>query len=152
MPSPLRQFFRNILPSPEETPAAAELPMAAAVLLLEVARADFESGEAEYLRLQAVLQRHHQVDGKALDSLLGQAESEADRTVSLHRHLEVINRHCEPDDKVQLLQGLWEVAYADGELHHYEEHLIRRLAELLYLPHSQFIRTKLLAAGAAGSG
>ena len=49
------------------------------------------------------------------------------------------------DDKVQLITSLWKVAYADGDLDKYEEHLIRRVADLLYVPHDAFIRAKLSA-------
>ena len=77
-----------------------------------------------------------------LKDLMQAASAFADEHASLHQHLDVINAQLSPEQKTKLLRGLWEVACADGEIHHYEEHLIRRLADLMYVPHKDFIRSK----------
>ncbi|MEJ2426718.1 MAG: TerB family tellurite resistance protein, partial [Candidatus Thiodiazotropha sp.] len=55
----------------------------------------------------------------------------------------LINKHYSAEQKVWLIEALWRVAFADQKLHQYEEHVIRRLSELLYVPHSDFIAAKL---------
>ena len=55
----------------------------------------------------------------------------------------VINDHYGPGEKLTLIASMWQVAYADGDLDKYEEHLIRQVAELTYVPHQDYIRCKL---------
>ncbi len=130
-----------------EAPDERELHLAAAVLLFEVAKADHQLDPVELQRLQQVLREHWGLDDEALSELLEVAGRASDDSVSLHRQLDLLNERLDPAEKFRLMTGLWRVACADGEIHHYEEHLLRRLADLLYVPHSEFIRAKHLALG-----
>jgi len=137
-----------LLRSAEQPPASAddERRLAAAVLLLEVARADYEHHGAERATLRAGLAREFHVPEAALDDLLGEAELRAKQSVSLFDFVQTLNRSMAPDDKRALLRLLWEVAHADGHVDPHEEHLLRRIADLLHLSHADFIRGKLDAA------
>ena len=119
---------------------------AAAVLLLEVARADYEHQPAERDALRAGLAREFGVPEAQLDALLDQAELRAKRSVSLFDFVQVLNQSMAPADKVRLVALLWDVAHADGKVDPHEEHLLRRIADLLHVPHADFIRGKLAAA------
>jgi len=123
----------------------AGLHLAAAVLLVEVARADHSLEHLELDRLREVLKQHWSLGERDLDDLVTVARTTAEDSVSLHEHVDLINRRFTPEQKVDLMRGLWEVACADDEIHHYEEALIRRLADLLYVSHADFIRSKHLA-------
>ncbi len=118
------------------------LHLACAVLLFEVARADHDFDEAEFARLRELLRTRWNLEPAALEELLEQARRESAEGVSLHTWLDTLNRRLSREQKYRLLYDLWSVAWADGHIHHYEEHLIRRLADLLYVPHSQFIRAR----------
>lgn len=134
----------------ERTPAASpadEQRIAAAVLLLEIARADHEHHGAERATLRAGLAREFHVPEAALDALLSQAEVRAKESVSLFDFVQTLNRTLSPDDKRSLLRLLWDVAHADGHVDPHEEHLVRRIADLLHLSHADFIRGKLDAEG-----
>jgi uncharacterized tellurite resistance protein B-like protein len=63
-----------------------------------------------------------------------------------------VNDHYSPGQKGELIAAMWQVAFADAELDKYEEHLIRRVAELIYVPHDEFIRSKVVARDTLGSG
>jgi uncharacterized tellurite resistance protein B-like protein len=128
--------------------SAEDLPLASAVLLVEVARSDFEHSEAETEELKRLLRSACNVDEADIDDLLHRANAEADAAVALDRHVDLVNRQCSREQKYDLIKALWQVAKADGEVHHYEEHLVRRLADLLHVPHRDFIRSK----HEAGSG
>ena len=65
---------------------------------------------------------------------MNQAKSRADASTSLFEFTSVLNQGCTPEQKVQIVRELWKVAYADGQLDRYEEHFVRRAAELLYVP------------------
>ena len=70
-----------------------------------------------------------------------------DESTSLYEFTRVINDHCCAEEKVDLVGAMWAVAYADGDLDKYEEALIRQVAELTYVPHADYIKSKLAAAG-----
>ncbi len=125
----------------------AERRLAAAVLLLEVARADYGHHDAERATLRAGLVRDFGVAEATVDALLEQAAARAQASVSLFDFVQALNRTMGPDGKRELLTLLWEVAHADGRVDPHEEHLLRQLADLLHLSHADFIRGKLSAAG-----
>ena len=125
----------------------AALHLAAAVLLIEVAKADHALEKLELDRMKAVLRGTWGLSEDDLADLVDVARDTADADVSLHRQIDLINRNFGPQQKLNLVRGLWEVACADGEVHPHEELLVRRLADLLYVSHSDFIRCKHLALG-----
>ena len=129
---------------PHASPAE-DRRLAAAVLLLEVARADAEHHALELDTLRAGLMQDFGLEPAAMDALLADAQRRAHETVSLHGFLATLNREMQREEKVALLHLLWRVAHADGRVDAHEEHLIRRLADLLHLPHAEFIRGKLAA-------
>ncbi len=121
--------------------------VAAAVLLLEVERADqrLSSDEREIIRTQ--LTDKFRLSAVELNTVLELAEARAQSAVSLHPYLRVLNRNLTPAQKLTVMEMLWQVAYADGTLDKYEEALLRNLAELLHVPHHDFIRAKLRVSG-----
>lgn len=117
--------------------------IASAVLLLEMARADFDLGEVEQAHIRQVLQQHYQLDAQQLDTLMQAAGDSAQNAASLYKFLKTINDQHSVAEKTELLTMIWRVAYADGKLDPQEEALLRRIADLLHLPHATFIKTKL---------
>jgi uncharacterized tellurite resistance protein B-like protein len=125
---------------------------ACAVLLLECARADFELGAPETAVIRRAMAQWFGLGTQEVDALIAQATAESRETVSLHRYVERINAEFSLQDKVSVLRLLWRVAYADGMLDPKEELLIRRLADLLYVPHREFIASKLAESGEGTNG
>jgi uncharacterized tellurite resistance protein B-like protein len=123
----------------------AALHLAAAMLLIEVAKIDHSLDDAEIDRLSRVLREQWGIGDADLVALLEVAHRQSDVSVSLHQHLDQINTHYSLPQKQQLMLGLWHVAAADDEIHPQEEALLRRLADLMYLSHSDFIRAKHIA-------
>jgi len=123
--------------------------LAAAALLVEVARADFTQDAAEEQAMASLLTNTLNLDPRDVDALMSDADSAVDQATSLYDFTRLVNDHYDADGKRALVQSMWQVAYADASLDKYEEHLIRRVAELIYLPHEDFIRTKHAARSAA---
>lgn len=119
------------------------MQMAAAALLLEVSRADFKVGEEELRAVADALQAHFRFSDKDVQDLLELALGQNEDTVSLHPFLRLINEHFSAAQKSQMVEDMWRVAFADRRLDKYEEARIRKIADLLYVPHKDFIRTKL---------
>lgn len=142
-------MWRRWLERLERTPADAHPPrdVAMAVLLLECARADFEHHDIEHAALREVLGSQLQLAAHDIERLLGDAARAAGESVSLHGPVSRINAELSPQDKRALLGWLWQVACADGRVDPHEEHLLRRLADLMHLSHADYIRAKLNAQG-----
>lgn len=120
-----------------------DLPLATAALLVEMSRADHESSGEERSLMLDVLRDHFGLPVDEARQLLDEAEREAEHAVSLHDYTALLNDSLEPAQKSRVLELLWQVAQADGRVDKYEEYLVRKVADLLYVPHGEFIRTKL---------
>ena len=94
-------------------------------------------------KISSILQNKFDLPEDTLEELFDLAQQEADDATSLYQFTSLINEAYEYPAKITLIQNMWEVAFADGNLDRYEEHLIRKVAELLYVSHSDFIKTKL---------
>lgn len=126
-----------------------ELGMTLAVLMLEVVKSDFEESEAEIQTMTAWLENQGLgLTSEDVHQLLDSARNEQAGSAGL---FEYTRRACERmsmEERVQLVEQLWRIAYADGVIDKYEEAAIRKASELLYVPHSDFIRVKLSARSA----
>ena len=118
------------------------LALATAALLFEVARSDFEQDEVEHETIVRHLEAAFDLSPEELEMVTTESEHRVEHATSLYEFTRTINDHCTPQERVQLIEAMWQVAYADGELSKYEDHLIRRTADLLYVAHTDFIRGK----------
>jgi uncharacterized tellurite resistance protein B-like protein len=137
--------LRRLFDPPAETgteDAEHQVRVAAAVLLLEVSRVDFSVEESELRMVARALREHFGLNDEELEQLLEIAQQRSRESHSLHPFLRRINEHFTPEQKARMVEHLWRVALADGRLDKYEEYHIRRIADLLYVPHSVFIRGK----------
>jgi uncharacterized tellurite resistance protein B-like protein len=149
----LKDLFDSLMPAePAEPPERAEhvLHLATAVLLVEVMRADPELRPAER---QAVLQALDDKFGLAPDEverLLELAEQASREATDYFRFTSKINAEFSVEQKVRMIEHMWRVAYADGQLSAHENHLMRRVSDLLYIPHGAYVNAKTRARQAAG--
>lgn len=142
----LRQFFEHrIAPRADDAPGAsqARARVAAAALLVEVVRGDDEFTPVERQAVLAAVRRKFGLDAGGARDLLALAESEARDAHDFWQFTSRINAEYSPERKQQLIEELWRVAWADDVLHRHEEHLIRRVAQLLHVSDREFIRAKL---------
>ncbi len=122
---------------------------AVAILLMEVARADFDVAEDELSIIRRAMVEDFGMSQIEADDLVTHAASEVDDSTGFFPFVRVLNDHLGPADRRRVVEMLWEVAYADAGKHHLEESIIRHVAELLYVPHSDFIRAKVRVGEAA---
>jgi uncharacterized tellurite resistance protein B-like protein len=142
----LRNFFdRHIAAQPDEPEANAErrVQIAAAVLLIEVARSDHDFSDAERQAVLGSVQKKFGLSTDEAQELIALAEAESREAHDIYQFTSKIDATFSPDQKVRLIEELWRAAYSDSTLHEYEEHLIRRVTDMLHLSHSQFIAAKL---------
>ncbi|WP_019625889.1 TerB family tellurite resistance protein [Thioalkalivibrio sp. ALJT] len=123
--------------APEE-----RLQRAAAALIMEVCRADFQLHEQELESLRTSLIDLFRLDTETADAMLEIAREESDELISIHPMVREVNAAFDADQKAAIMRALWRAAWANRELHKRQEAVIRHLADLLYVPHATFIRTK----------
>ena len=120
--------------------------LAVAALMVEVLRADHETDDVERRQVIESIGRQLGLDESDGRELLELAEQRVDASHDLYQFTSQVNRACSEAEKLRLVEQLWRVANADSVIHKYEEHLIRRIADLLHIPHRAFIVAKLRAA------
>lgn len=111
----------------------SDLRLSVAVLLLEAARQDDRFDARERAVIAQLLSRKFDLSPGECDALLAEGEARAAQMVQLHGHTSDVFEQMPPDERVHLVEMLWEVAYADGELDPEEDLLIRRVAGLIYI-------------------
>jgi uncharacterized tellurite resistance protein B-like protein len=143
----IRDFFNDQVSGRlnEPDPAAAEhaYQLATAALLMEISRADRNIDDAEREAVTRAIRRTFELDEEETRALVKLAEKEAEDATSLYDFTRLINENFDDRQKQRVVEMLWQVAFADGNADNYEEHLIRRIADLIHVPHRGFIRAKL---------
>ena len=121
------------------------VPLAAALVLLEVAWADHTLEEKELELIRNSLIALYGIDSERADSVLDRAQNERTKNTSMYPFTRQLNDHLSITERKNLLVHLWRLNSFDGSPFHYEEGVIRKTAELLHLRHSEFIQAKLEA-------
>ena len=119
--------------------------VASVSLLICIAKADLDFGEHEAETIIASAQTLFGLSREETDALIELAHRKQEASTSLYEFTAAINHHFDAQQKYDLIKTLWSVAFADHELDRHEEHLIRRVADLIHVPHLQFIQAKLEA-------
>ena len=118
------------------------LQLATAALLLEMMRMDDKISAAERSTALAALQNEFGLAATELAALVKLAEDEARQATSYYQFTSLINKSCDRAQKAKIIEYLWQVAYADGHLDAHESHLMRKLADLLYVPQADYLAAK----------
>lgn len=145
MLSAIKNFFETHI-NAEVEPGAEELEqrlrVATVALLLETARADFNVREEELASVARHAQAFFQLTPEQTSELVSLAEQQSKNATCYYEFTSLINDEFSVGEKVKIIELMWRVAYADNELEKYEEALVRKIADLLYVPHTQFIAAK----------
>jgi uncharacterized tellurite resistance protein B-like protein len=126
----------------EETTESHKPELAAAALLVEIMNADHELSAEESESIKNILFDTLFITKEVASELLETAKQQVHEASDLFQFTAVINATYSADEKVSLIESLWKVAYSDKQLDKYEEHMVRRIADLLYVSHSDFMQTK----------
>lgn len=139
-------FERHLQPSgPAQLLSPQQKQLAIAALLIEVAMADHILDERELQSLQRLLKQKFTLSDLQIQELIELAREESADATSLHQFTNLVHQHCSEQEKFALLVAMWQLAFADQALDKYEEYIIRKIADLIYVPHTEFIRAKHIA-------
>ncbi|OBT31837.1 TerB family tellurite resistance protein [Vibrio splendidus] len=143
----LTSMFKQLIEGQDLSKNQGASPnVAIASLLCEVAGADHQINESERVAKLQLLQRLLGLDEEQAKALLAQAEPKVEQSASLYDFTSQLRDLSQPV-RIDLIKAMWEVAHADGEIDPIEDSVIRKTAELLYVDHSDFIKTKLNVLG-----
>lgn len=142
--SKLRNAIEGISPSGEAIARRDALAVQSACcsLLMEVARIDPAGASQKRETVALAMRERFALREEDSASMIANAGKGENRLTSYYEPVALINRHCSPGEKVSFIEQLWRVAAADGQIDAYEDELVRKLADLLYVEHADFILAK----------
>jgi uncharacterized tellurite resistance protein B-like protein len=120
----------------------AALRLATAVLMVDVARADHVFEESEFNRLLKLIESHFDLTPEQSAELVNAANEKAEQLVSVHEFTQMLHEHLSEEEKARIVSLLWQVAYADGRLDKYEDSLVLKISDLLYVSRGRVMRLK----------
>ena len=141
----IQKFFSDNIQSRVSNDSQSDeqaLRLATAALLIEVTRADFHVEQSERRAVVSAVQELFGLSREETDELVSMAEEEVDGSVSLYQFTQLVDREFSQQQKAQVIEMMWRVAFADLDKDMHEEYLVRKVADLLHVPHSTFIRTR----------
>jgi uncharacterized tellurite resistance protein B-like protein len=146
----IREFFdSHIGAEASGRDAQHAIQLATAALLVEVARLDRDVDAPERAAMLRAVREKFGLGAGEADALIGLAEAEVREATDYYQFTSLINRHFSQEQRQRVVELMWQVAYADAELSAHEQHVVRKIADLLYVSHGAYIAAKLRARDAA---
>ncbi|MBT5406863.1 MAG: TerB family tellurite resistance protein [Gammaproteobacteria bacterium] len=113
------------------------------IFLIEVSKSDDEYDDLEKSKIIDLLKKEFSLNDDQIKLVITLADQKNNEMISLHDFTEIVNNECSYSEKKDLIKMLWDVAYADGRIDKYEDYTIRKISDLLYIKHTDFIKAKL---------
>ena len=146
----LSDFFKNISSNTKKNikPNSLEsfkdeMVLSICVLLIEVSKSDDDYDDSEKEKIIDLLKKQFSLNDDQIDILMMMADKKNDEIVSLHELTASLNKEYTYSEKKNVIKMLWDIAYSDGRIDKYEDYTIRKISDLLYIKHSDFIKAKL---------
>ena len=143
MLSKINVFFQSLGEESNQQVSEISLEIACSVLLCEVMLADGQLDASEQNKLSTILSKKFQLSNEEVKDIIQRSLTICENATDFYQFTSKINDNYSTEQRIAMLELLWKVAYADGELASIEEHIIRKIADLLHLRHSEYIQTKL---------
>ncbi|MDO8959830.1 MAG: TerB family tellurite resistance protein [Rhodocyclaceae bacterium] len=148
----IKEFFNQFIEPgtrPNEAGGAHALQIATAALLLEMMRMDGRIAAEERAAIGTVMCQQFAIDADQYATLIALAEREAQQASDYYQFTSLINKTCSAAQKNIIIENLWHVAMIDGHLDAHELHLMRKIADLLYVSHADYVAAKQRARNTA---
>jgi len=142
----LNRFFSTLITPPNDAQQPEHtLQLATAVLMIEVMRADAESTEAELATVTRILKQRFQLADSEVQQLSALGRQTAQHASDLYQFTSLLNRELAREEKILIVEYMWQVAYADRHISAHENHLMRRMTDLLHISQTDYIAAKMRA-------
>jgi len=139
----LAQYFTDNANQKNKAGNEQPLVLATAALFLEMAYADFEIAPEEKALLRRILKERFALGDQQIEELLLRAGRDRQQSLDIWKFTSLLKEHLSREEKLQILENLWQIIFADSRVDKYEEALIRKITNLIGLEHSDMIQTKL---------
>ena len=136
-------FFKTSEEKTAEVQVAQTIDKTCASLIIEVALADKVFDESEINLLKNMLLETYSLKLDDANELIANAEKTVNESTSLYGYTREVNDNFDYQSKLGLLDQLWRMAFADGNIDKYEEHVVRKISDLIHISHNDFIQSKL---------
>ena len=138
------KFFKNLFKTEDSEAESKDNSIQKSIcsLMIEVAYADNQLDESE-LKAMANSLSKLDIQQEEIREIVDETLAKSKESISFYQHTRILNDQLDYDQKKDVLNSVWSIAFADGQMNKHEEHLIRRIADLLYLNHKDFINSKL---------
>ena len=143
----LKGLFEPAEPRPVPGFERRHLQVAVAALLHEARRADYHQGDDEYAVAQKALAEMFGLSSEECVAVLEEGRARAEHLSSFYAPVTIVKRDFSLEERIRLVEHLWRVAYANGRLDPYEDHYVRKIAHLLYVPNTQNMLARNRARG-----
>ena len=146
MVTSVKRFFEKYIksaPGDSEGPSGHSVQVATAALLVEMMRADAKIDEDEHRAVMETVMERFSLTEEESYALLRLAEEAIRKATGYYEFTSLINKEFTYEQKIGVIEHLWEIAFADKSLDRYEEHMVRKIADLIYVEHKDFINAKL---------
>lgn len=140
----IKRFFDdNVSSATSQTDTEHAVRVAMAALLVEVAEADYHDAPEERESIVAIVKESFDLSEAETNEIVALARQEHAEAIDNFQFTHLINQHYSAVQRVEFIEKLWQIAFADQHLDKHEEHVIRRIADLIHVAHSDFMKTKL---------
>jgi len=138
----IKSFFEDKLAVKDEKDIEHQLRLATAALMIEMMLDDGEAHEMEEKVLIENLKSTFKLEDNETLELFNLAHAEVKEAVDYHQFTTLIAKNFTQEQKIKVVENLWAIAYADEDLDQFEELMVRRIADLIYVTHSEFMQAK----------
>ncbi len=139
----IKRFFDNNLIANTSADSDHSVRLAMASLMVEVAESDYHDAPEEHESLLNIVKNSFNLTDTETDEIVALAREEHADSIDYFQFTSLINQHYSAAQRIELIEKLWQIAFADHKLDKHEEHVIRRIADLIHVAHSDFMKTKL---------
>jgi len=135
-------FSKSKFPSVEKNDVKHSLRLATCILLIEVSKSDDDFGIDEQEKIKMLIQNKFGLTLKELDYIFSLSNDNHNNMTSLFEWTDVINKECNYEEKLIIIGYMWDIAFTDSKIDKYEDFTIRKVCDLIYVKHKDFIRLK----------
>lgn len=151
--STLRDLLEGRTGNAGDVPGDSDpVQLATAALFVQVMRSDFDEGPRERRVVEGALERILGLDREGVAELLALAEEAARESVSLFEFTHPIHQNLSAAQKLEVIEGLWRVVFADGRMDAHEDHMMSKIRGLLHIPQEDYVAAKQRARDASAAG
>jgi len=141
----LKRFFElklSVVKVESEQEIEHRIQLASAVLLLDVAQSDQHYSDSEREKIKQAIETKFSLSSDDIQQLLSLADEKSREAIDYHQFTSLLNKEFTLQQKIKLIECMWQVAFSDGQLDPYEDHFIRKISALLHLRHSELLSAR----------